>query len=297
MKHRTRRPRPAKPARSILVGLSCVTPESQRIRHETTTAAPPAVDHPPSVRVVGTDLVIGSYTSVMDWMDTVVASPSGARLSAASVHLVMVAREDPETSNSLDGCITVPDGQPLVWAIRALGEPGASRIYGPELMDRYCQRSARTGVRMFLYGGRNQRSLDLLESSLQARHPGLQIVGSYCPPFRPLDFVERREVIAAIRESEADVVWVGVGQPKQEHWMAEMEADLDHVLMVGVGAAFDFHAGIVSQAPAWMQRFGLEWLYRLTQEPRRLWSRYARYNPMFIGAFAREYLRRHWAGG
>ncbi|MFM9134909.1 MAG: WecB/TagA/CpsF family glycosyltransferase [bacterium] len=246
----------------------------------------------PSSRVVGTDLVLGTYESVMDWMDEAVASKSTQRLSAASVHLVMVAREDPETSNALAGCVTVPDGQPLVWALRAVGHPEASRIYGPELMDRYCRRSSQTGTRMFLYGGRDQASLDLLQARLKARHPGLEIVGSYCPPFRPLDFVERQEVVTAVAESEADVVWVGVGQPKQEHWMAEMKDEIGPVLMVAVGAAFDFHAGIVRQAPTWMQGTGLEWLYRLTKEPRRLWSRYARYNPLFIGAFLREYLRR-----
>lgn len=248
-------------------------------------------EHLPTGRVAGTDLVLGNYDSVMDWMDGVVASDTAARLSAASVHLLMVAREDPETNNSLDGCVTVPDGQPLVWALRALGHAGASRIYGPELMRRYCERSRNTGVRMFLYGGRDEDSLDRLRQSLDSRHKGLRIVGSYCPPFRPLDFVERTEVVRAIKESGADVVWVGVGQPKQEHWMFEMRKELGPVLMVGVGAAFDFHAGLVKQAPPWMQRSGLEWIYRLSQEPRRLWTRYARYNPLFVAAFGRQYLR------
>ncbi|MBU6337307.1 MAG: WecB/TagA/CpsF family glycosyltransferase [Acidobacteria bacterium] len=250
----------------------------------------------PTETVAGTPLVLGNYDSVMDWMDDVVASGEQARLSAATVHLVMGAREDPETAIALEGCVTVPDGQPLVWALNSLGHPEASRVYGPELMSRYCARSAKTGVPMYLYGGRDRPSLDLLISELERRYPGLNIVGSYCPPFRPLDEVERRDVLSEIESSGAQVVWVGIGQPKQEHWMSQMRHDIGPVLMVGVGAAFDFHAGLVRQAPAWMQRLGLEWLYRLTQEPKRLWARYARYNPLFIVAFARQYLQLRRSG-
>jgi len=245
----------------------------------------------PTQEVVGTDLVLGNYDTVMNWMDEVVASREQARLSAATVHLVMGAREDPETAIALDGCVTVPDGQPLVWALNALGHRNASRVYGPELMARYCERSAETGVPMYLYGGRDRRSLELLIAELGRRYPGLNVVGSYCPPFRPLDEAERRDVVGEIETSGARVVWVGIGQPKQEHWMSQMRHEIGPVLMVGVGAAFDFHAGLVRQAPAWMQRLGLEWLYRLTQEPKRLWARYVRYNPLFILAFARQLLQ------
>jgi N-acetylglucosaminyldiphosphoundecaprenol N-acetyl-beta-D-mannosaminyltransferase len=201
----------------------------------------------------------------------------------------MVAQEDEETRDAVLRTLTVPDGQPLVWALRALGHPQASRVYGPDLMARYCARSATTGVRMFLYGGRTQEALIQLHDTLCERNPGLRIVGGYSPPFRELDEDERREVAAAINASKADVVWVGTGQPKQEKWMAEMRDRLDAPVLVGVGAAFDFHAGIVSQAPGWMQRMGLEWSYRLAREPRRLWRRYASYNPRFIAAFARQY--------
>lgn len=243
----------------------------------------------PTGEVVDARLVVGNYESVMNWMDSVVAAKVPARLSAASVNLVMTSREDPETAIALKGCVLVPDGQPLVWALQSLGHESASRIYGPELMARYCERSARTGVRMYLYGGRDQPSLNLLASELARRYQGLQIVGSYCPPFRPLEEAERRDVVADVAASGAEVVWVGIGQPKQEHWMSEMRNELGPVLQVAVGAAFDFHAGIVKQSPAWMQGIGLEWLYRLIQEPRRLWARYARYNPLFVAAFARQY--------
>ena len=185
--------------------------------------------------------------------------------------------------------MTVPDGQPLVWALRALGHPEASRIYGPELMARYCERAAASGQRMYLYGGRNQGALVQLVLNLRRRYPGLNIAGGYSPPFRPQTDEERDAIIAEINGSGADVVWVGIGQPKQEKWMAEMRDALDVPILAGVGAAFDFHAGLVPQAPAWMQAGGLEWTYRLAHEPRRLWRRYARYNPRFVSGFARQY--------
>jgi N-acetylglucosaminyldiphosphoundecaprenol N-acetyl-beta-D-mannosaminyltransferase len=141
---------------------------------------------------------------------------------------------------------------------------------------------------MYLYGGRNQDALVALTLNLRRRFPGVEIVGGYSPPFRPLDDEERRGVAAEINRSQADVVWVGIGQPKQERWMEEMRELLDAPVLVGVGAAFDFHAGLVPQAPGWMQAAGLEWAFRLVQEPRRLWRRYARYNPRFVAGFARQ---------
>jgi N-acetylglucosaminyldiphosphoundecaprenol N-acetyl-beta-D-mannosaminyltransferase len=243
----------------------------------------------PRARVVGMDLVVGDYERAMDWMDEVVRRRLRACVTAAAVNLVMVAREDPETRRSVGDALAVPDGMPLVWALRALGHRDATRIYGPDLMANYCERGARTGTRMYLYGGRSPEALEQLTGALRARFPGLQIVGGWSPPFRPLTDAERDDVAARIDASGADVVWVGTGQPKQEHWMAEMRDRLAAPVLVGVGAAFDFHAGIVSQAPGWMQRNGLEWAYRLSREPRRLWRRYARYNPLFVAAFARQY--------
>jgi N-acetylglucosaminyldiphosphoundecaprenol N-acetyl-beta-D-mannosaminyltransferase len=144
---------------------------------------------------------------------------------------------------------------------------------------------------MYLYGGRNQGALVQLALNLRQRFPGLQIVGGYSPPYRELTSEEEEAVAAEINRSRADIVWVGIGAPKQEKWMARMRSRLDAPVLVGVGAAFDFHAGLVAQAPAWMQRLGLEWLFRLGTEPRRLWKRYARYNPRFVRGFARQYLR------
>jgi N-acetylglucosaminyldiphosphoundecaprenol N-acetyl-beta-D-mannosaminyltransferase len=143
-------------------------------------------------------------------------------------------------------------------------------------------------VRHFLYGGQNEGALVQLTLELRRRFPGVRIVGGYAPPFRPLTAEEEDRVVEDVRRSRADVVWVGIGQPKQEKWMARMRDRLDAPVLVGVGAAFDFHAGLLPQAPDWMQRAGLEWLFRLAHEPRRLFRRYARYNPLFVAAFLRQ---------
>ena len=269
-------------------------------RTHTASAVPPApaptagtdaaTAKPASAEVVGVPLALTDYEGTMDWMDAVVAAREKATLAAAAVHLVMVAREDPKTAEAVAATsLVVPDGQPLVWALRALGHD-ASRVYGPDLMAKYCERSARTGTRMYLYGGRNQGALVELALRLRRRFPGLRIVGGYSPPYRPLTADERDWVARDIERSGADVVWVGTGQPKQEIWMHEMRDQLSAPLLVGVGAAFDFHAGLVPQAPLWMQRTSLEWAFRLAQEPRRLWRRYARYNPRFVAHFARQFV-------
>ncbi|MCW2968123.1 MAG: WecB/TagA/CpsF family glycosyltransferase [Solirubrobacteraceae bacterium] len=258
---------------------------------EPTFEPEPGVDRLPTVPVVGTSLAVTDYDETMEWMDGVIARHDRVCLTAAAVHLVMVAEEDAETRLAVGQALAVPDGQPLVWAMKALGHPTASRVYGPELMARYCERSAGTGVRMFLYGGRNQGALVELALQLRRRYPGLKIVGGYSPPYRPLTDEEETSIAQEINRSAADIVWVGTGQPKQEKWMATMRHRLDAPVLVGIGAAFDFHAGLVPQAPSWMQNVGMEWIFRLAHEPRRLWRRYARYNPRFVYGFLRQYLR------
>ncbi len=241
---------------------------------------------------MGVPLAVSNYDEVIGWMDAMVSRNSRGWLTAAAVNLVMSAHDDPATMRAvLDSTLAVPDGQPLVWALRLLGHAPATRVYGPELMARWCAHAATTGAPTYLYGGRSEEALGELTERLLARFPGLRIVGGYSPPFRPLTAEERDRVVAEIDASGAQVVWVGTGQPKQELWMHEMRPLLAAPLLVGVGAAFDFHAGIVSQAPAWMQRNGLEWVYRLTREPKRLWRRYASQNPRFLAGFARQWMR------
>ena len=242
--------------------------------------------------MLGVSLALTDYDGTLDWIDAAVQSGHRGYVCVAATHTVMAAQEDPRLRAAVAGAdFTVPDGQPLVWALNLLGHRLPDRVYGPELMDRACARAARTGRTMYLYGGRNQGALAQLTRTMRLRYPGLKIVGGYAPPFRPLTEAEEEHIAQDIDRSGADVVWVGIGVPKQEKWMARMRPRLSAPVLIGVGAAFDFHAGLVPQAPPAMQRLGLEWLFRMVQEPRRLWKRYARYNPLFVAGFARQYFR------
>jgi N-acetylglucosaminyldiphosphoundecaprenol N-acetyl-beta-D-mannosaminyltransferase len=262
------------------------------MRPDTPVQSHPELTAPPArVEVVGVPLAVIDYERTLGWMDAMVAERQRGYVCACNVHTVMASRDDPALRAALlsPDALNVPDGQPLVWAMNALGQSLIDRVYGPELMARaFARAAAVTGQRFYLYGGRDADALVALERSLERRFPGVNIVGTHAPPFRPLSPEERIAVIDHINESEADVVWVGIGVPKQEKWMAAMRADLEAPVLVGVGAAFDFHAGLVPQAPPVLQGAGLEWAYRLAQEPRRLWRRYLRYNPRFVAAFARQ---------
>jgi len=237
-------------------------------------------------------LALTDYAGTLDWVDAAVAARHGGYLCVAATHTVVASQDDPELRAAVLGAeFTVPDGQPLVWALNLLGHRLDDRVYGPDLMDQACARAARTGRRMYLYGGRSQGALVQLTRNLRLRHPGLQIVGGWVPPFRPLTAEEEDAVVADIRRSGTEVVWVGTGVPRQEKWMARMTSRLPSCVLIGVGAAFDFHGGLIPQAPARLQRLGLEWAFRLAHEPRRLWKRYLRYNPRFVLGFARQYVR------
>jgi N-acetylglucosaminyldiphosphoundecaprenol N-acetyl-beta-D-mannosaminyltransferase len=251
----------------------------------------PAVP-PPAVGVLGVPLALTDYARTMDWMDATIQQGGKGYICVAATHTVVATQDDPELRAAVQGAsLVVPDGQPLVWAMNALGHDLPHRVYGPDLMAKFCERSALTGARMFLYGGRNQGALVQLALNLRRRFPGLQVVGGYSPPFRTLSEEEIDAVVAEINHAKPDVVWVGIGVPKQEKWMAALRDRIDAPVLVGVGAAFDFHAGLVPQAPAWMQSAGLEWLFRLSKEPRRLWKRYLTYNPRFVLGVARQYAR------
>lgn len=212
-------------------------------------------------------------------------------ICVVSVHGIMVARDDPEFAKILNEAdVATPDGMPVVWALRSFGVTGQQRVYGPTLMLRICARAAQSGLRIFLYGGREE-TLPVLESRLRGRFPGLTIAGSYSPPFRTLAAAEEDCVTKLIRESDADIVFVGIGTPKQERWMYQHRMSFPGMTLIGVGAAFDFHAGRTRQAPAWIQRSGLEWLFRLGAEPSRLWKRYLLITPRFLPLWAIQKLR------
>lgn len=242
--------------------------------------------------MLGVALALTDYERALDWIDEMIAHRERGYVCVCNVHSVMASGEDEELRAAVTGSsMNLPDGQPLVWAINALGYQLGQRVYGPDLMARACARAAAGGRRFYLYGGRNQGALVQLALNLRQRYPGVKIVGGYSPPHRLLTEEERAAIADEINHSRADVVWVGIGVPKQEKWMAQMRPRLDASLLIGVGAAFDFHAGLVPQAPVWLQQSGLEWAYRLAHEPRRLWRRYLRYNPRFIVAFTRQLVR------
>jgi N-acetylglucosaminyldiphosphoundecaprenol N-acetyl-beta-D-mannosaminyltransferase len=248
-----------------------------------------AVEPPPSDLVHGIRIAVTDYERALRYIDDAVAAEERGYVCVSNVHTVMAAQEDAELRAALESStFNVPDGMPLVWALNLLGHSLRDRVYGPELMARACARAAESGQRFYLYGGRNQGALVQLALNLRTRYPGIRIVGGYSPPHRPLTSEEEEQVAREINATDADVVWVGIGVPKQEKWMAAMRGRLSAPVLIGVGAAFDFHAGLVPQAPPMLQNAGLEWAYRLVQEPRRLWRRYLRYNPRFVLALARQ---------
>jgi N-acetylglucosaminyldiphosphoundecaprenol N-acetyl-beta-D-mannosaminyltransferase len=247
--------------------------------------------------ILGIPIALTHYDQAMDAMDSMIERREAGFVCAVPVHAVMVAQDDPEMYAALrQSTLSVPDGMPLVWAANLLGEHLPDRVYGPELMLRYNRRCAEKGHRVWLYGGRDQGSLVQLALSMRRRHPGIQIVGGYSPPFRSLSEEEEDSIVEQINRDRPDVLWVGIGVPKQEKWMARMRERLDVPVMCGVGAAFDFHAGRISQAPRWMQERGLEWTYRIAQEPRRLLPRYLYFNPKFLASFTRQLMRERRSG-
>lgn len=207
------------------------------------------------------------------------------------VHGVIESQRDPALKriHNRSG-MTTPDGMPLVWLSRLNGQKHVRRVYGPDLMLLVCEASLVHGFRHFLFGGAEGVPEDLAQQ-LRNRFPGLQIVGTYSPPFRPLSPSEDESIVRMINEADPDIVWIGLSTPKQERWMAEHLGKLHAPVMIGVGAAFDFHSGRKKQAPRWMQRSGLEWLFRLLTEPRRLWRRYLINNPLFLWLVTLQLLR------
>jgi N-acetylglucosaminyldiphosphoundecaprenol N-acetyl-beta-D-mannosaminyltransferase len=220
----------------------------------------------------------GAVDEIMRWIR------DGERhyVCVTNVHTVIECQHDEKLRRiHNESGLTTPDGMPIVWCAKHAGAQGVTRVYGPDLMYALSKPLAESASSVFLYGT-TPRTLELLTARLISDFPGLRIAGSYAPPFRPLTPAEDGDVVRLINDSGAAVVWVGLGAVKQEYWMAQHRESLHASALIGVGAAFDFHAGVVKQAPLWMQRRGLEWFYRLCREPRRLWRRYLRTNPAFV---------------
>lgn len=204
-------------------------------------------------------------------------------VSVCTVHTVMECQRNATMRQAVNRAgLGTPDGMPLVWLGRRWqNQAEVGRVYGPDLMLALGEASVERGYRHYFYGGA-AGTPERLAETLQQRFPGLAVAGAYSPPFRPLTPAEEAEIITRINTAKADVVWVGLGTPKQDLWMLRQRPHLTAPVLIGVGAAFDFHTGRIPQAPRWMQQRGLEWLFRLVQEPRRLWYRYLVYNPLFV---------------
>lgn len=241
--------------------------------------------------------VIGSPIDVLDWGQSLDRVRAWARAGESRVvcicnaHSVVTARGDEAFSDVIHSAdMATADGYPVAWMLRRLGHSGQERINGPDFMLRYCMYAAEAGDSVYLYGG-GPATLEILRRKLEVACPGLNIAGMHSPPYRELSSEEDAAVVAEINESGAGVVWVGLGCPKQEKWMMAHRGRINAV-MVGVGAAFDYHAGTLKRAPLWMQRNGLEWFYRLVTEPRRLWRRYLVTNSLFIWHAAKQLIGR-----
>jgi N-acetylglucosaminyldiphosphoundecaprenol N-acetyl-beta-D-mannosaminyltransferase len=237
------------------------------------------------VNVLGTGISVLNLRTALEAIAAAVRERRQGYICVTGVHGVMEALADDAFKKILNGAfLCTPDGMPMVWAGKLNGHREMSRVYGPDLMLAVCAWSESSGCKHFFYGGADGVA-ELLAQKLQAKFPKLEVVGTFTPPFRALNASEEKKLREQVGAARPDIFWVGLSTPKQEKFMVEFLPKLDTTLMIGVGAAFDFHSGRVRQAPRWMQRGGLEWLYRLGCEPRRLAKRYFRNNPLFALKF------------
>ncbi len=238
--------------------------------------------------ILGVGVSAINMQQALDTMDSWIAHRQQHYVCVTNVHVVMECQRDERLRriHNAAGMVT-PDGMPMVWLLRWYGHQHAGRVYGPDVLLAACAHSLAHGYRHYFYGGAPGVA-DTLAQRLQQRFDGLQIAGTYSPPFRPLTSAEDAQVVQMINAAAPDMVWVGLGAPRQEHWIAAHVGRLNAPVLLGVGAAFDFHAGAKRQAPTWMQRNGLEWLFRLGTEPRRLWKRYIVNNPLFVLLVAQQ---------
>jgi len=250
---------------------------------------PPVV--PESRSILGARVCASNYGGAVRLVLSWATTGGSYYVCVSTVHAVMEAHDDPsfrEVVNNAD--LVTSDGMPLVWCLRLLGCPQATRVYGPTLTLHLLRAASDVGIPVAFYGSR-QKVLERLLGVVHREYPSLKVAFAEAPPFRPLTTEEDEETVRRINASGARIVFVGLGCPKQERWMAAHRGCINAV-MLGVGAAFDFIAGTVPQAPLWMQNAGLEWLFRLIAEPRRLWKRYAVHNPRFVLLFALQLLGR-----
>jgi N-acetylglucosaminyldiphosphoundecaprenol N-acetyl-beta-D-mannosaminyltransferase len=253
-----------------------------------TDAAPGVAGGIPRVDILGVRVSAIDMDRALDEIERWIVQSEPQYVCVTGVHGVMESQRDPELLRIHNASgLTTPDGMPMVWLGRRAGATWMRRVYGPDLMLALAQRAAERGWSSFFYGGK-ERIPELLADRLREQVPGFLVADTYSPPFRPLTEEEDAELVDRIDASGATLVWIGLSTPKQERWMAAHVGRLRAPVLLGVGAAFDIHAGTLRQAPPWMQRNGLEWLYRLYREPRRLARRYLSNNPRFVLAVLRR---------
>jgi N-acetylglucosaminyldiphosphoundecaprenol N-acetyl-beta-D-mannosaminyltransferase len=240
-------------------------------------------------RILGTKVDATSYRHAVETVTRWSGMHSSKYVCLATVNQVMEAYDSPEFLGVMnDADLVTPDGMPLVWGLRLLGHKAATRVYGPDLTPMLLERAAAEGLPVGFYGGAPE-VLERLVQVVTGRFPALLVAYAYSPPFRPLTVEEDARVVAEINASGARIVFIGLNSPKQDYWMAAHRGRVQAV-MLGVGAAFDFLAGSKPQAPRWMMRIGMEWLFRFATEPQRLWKRYLKHNPRFVVLFALQFL-------
>jgi N-acetylglucosaminyldiphosphoundecaprenol N-acetyl-beta-D-mannosaminyltransferase len=244
-----------------------------------------------SVAVITMNTSISSKNSVLDFIKKHNSTTISAYICISNVHMCMETFDSErfrEVINHAD--MVIPDGRPIYWAQRLLGHKDAEQVRGQDVMNAICELSNTTEIKIGLYGGSSDEVLQQVITKLKNKYPLIKIVYSYAPPFRQLTAGEDEIVSAQINRSNVDILFVGIGCPKQEIWMAEHKQHLQCV-MLGVGAAYDFIAGTKQHAPRWIQKIGLEWLFRLASEPKRLWKRYLKQNPRFIYHFTKQLIK------
>jgi N-acetylglucosaminyldiphosphoundecaprenol N-acetyl-beta-D-mannosaminyltransferase len=250
------------------------------------------IDNIPHVDILGVKVSALNLLKAISLTDAAIRSGKTGYICVTGVHGVMEAQKDALFREILNSAmINTPDGMPMSWVGWMDGFRTMDRVYGPDFMLAICELSVRRGYRHFLLGGKPGVA-PVLQNALQSRFPGLNVVGTYTPPFRSLTPEEEELLCDLVRSSKPDIIWVGLSTPKQEKFMAAYSERLRVPLMVGVGAAFDIHSGQTRDAPNWMKRSGLQWLHRLAQEPRRLAPRYLKNNPRFLFLVSRQLARR-----
>ncbi|ELB21484.1 WecB/TagA/CpsF family glycosyltransferase [Enterococcus faecium] len=235
----------------------------------------------PTCNIMGVNIAAINMEWLLEYLEKNIDLLHGDYICVSNVHTTVTSFEEPDYCAVQNGGImAIPDGGPLSTVGRKRGYKNMERTTGPSLMGKIFKVTNEKGYRHFFYGSK-QETLDLLEEKLKVYYPGIQIAGMYSPPFRPLTKEEDKAVIKMINAVKPDFVWIGLGAPKQEKWMAEHQGKIDG-LMIGVGAGFDYYAGNIQRAPQWMQKWNLEWMYRLIQDPKRLFYRYWHTNTKFI---------------